>query len=173
MATFEELTDAQRLALAKAGHKLLHNPEVAGDAKRLLMKTDKSLRFPEIETADAVDGQLKKRDEKIEALENKLVQNEAQQRLAEKKAAAAARGLDWDEIQKAITERGIGSVDTAMEFVELTHRAATPTPAAYDEPVDVLPAASEKEFWANPQAATRKMAHQAIDELQQRRRAQR
>jgi hypothetical protein len=173
MATFEDLTDAQRLALAKAGHKLLQNPEVASDAKRLLMKADKSLRFPEIETADAIDGQLKKRDEKIEALENKLVQTEAQQRLAEKKAQAAARGLEWDDVQKAITERGIANVETAMEFVELTKRSAVPTPAAYDEPIDLIPAAAEKDFWANPQKAVREMAHQTIDELKARRMGQR
>lgn len=171
MATFEELTEAQKDALAKAGHKLFHNPEVSPDAKRLLMKADKSVRFPEIETSDQIGSELKKRDDKINELSQTLMQNEARRRLEEQRAAAIARGLDPAEVEKAITERGIGSWDTAMEFVELTHRAATPTPAAYDTPADVLP--TGKEFWDNPQKATREMAHKAVDELKARRQTQR
>lgn len=167
MATFEELTDAQRDALAKAGHKLFQNPEVSSEAKRLLMKADKNVRFPEIETSDQLGGELKKRDDKIDALTNELRQTEARRRLEEQRTAARGRGLDPAEVEKAITERGIGSWDTAMEFVELTHRAATPTPAAYDEPLDVMP--TGKEFWNNPEKATREMAHKAVDELKARR----
>lgn len=173
MATFEELTEEQRVALAKAGHKLFHNPEVSPDAKRLLMRADKNVRFPEIETDDRIDGKLKANQDQIKELQQQIMQTDARRMLEEQRAAARARGLDPADVEKAITERGIGSWDTAMEFVELQARAAVPTPAAYDEPGDIMPPATEKEFWANPQAATRKMAHQAVDELRKRRQAQR
>src|ERR1700685_1104552 len=129
MATFEELTEAQIASLAKAGFKMFHSsdPEVSNAAKRALMRADKSVKFADIDAADHVDGQLKKRDDKIDELTNEIRQNEARRRLEEQSAAARARGLDPDEVTKAISERHIASWDTAMEFVELTHRSAQPT----------------------------------------------
>lgn len=173
MATFEDATEEQKVALSKAGFKLFHSsdPEVREAARRALMKADTSVRFPEIETSDLVDGKMKESADQIKELQQQIMQTDARRMLEDQRAAARARGLDPAEVEKAITERGIANWDTAMEFVELTHRSAQPTPAAYDEPADVLP--QGKDFWDNPQKASRTMAHQAVDELMQRRKAQR
>jgi hypothetical protein len=171
VATFEQLTEEQRAALARVGHKLFHNPEVSKDAKRLLMKADPQVKFPEIQTEDAMDEKLIKRDDKIKELEQSIMQNEARQRLEERRKDARERGIDPEEVEKAMTERGIGKWETAMEFVELTHRSAPATAASIDAGNSTeLPPDAEKEFWKDPQGASRKMAHQAIDELAQRRR---
>jgi hypothetical protein len=172
MATFEQLTDEQRAALARVGHKLFHSPEVSKDAKRLLMKADPAVKFPEIETQDAVEKSLEKRDEKIQALENQIMQTEAQRRLDERRAEARAKGIDPEEVEKAMTERGIGKWETAMEFVELTHRSAPATASSIDNVglSTVMPADTEKEFWKDPAAWSRKEAHAVVDELQARRR---
>jgi hypothetical protein len=171
VATFEQLTDEQRAALARAAHSLFHNPEVSKDAKRLLMKANPAVKFPEIETQDAVEKSLEKRDEKIAGLEQQIMQSEARQRLEERRAAARARGLDPEEVEKAMTERSIGTYETAMDFVEMTHRAAPATAASVDVGLSTqTPPNDDKEFWQDPAGVSRKRAHEAIDELSARRR---
>jgi hypothetical protein len=171
VATFEQLTDEQRAALARAAHSLFHNPEVSRDAKRLLMKANPAVKFPEIETQDAVEESLKSRDKKIETLEQQIMQNEARQRLEERRAEARAKGIDPEEVEKAMTDRGIAKWETAMEFVELTHRSAPATAASVDMGLSTpTPPNDDKEFWQDPAGVSRKRAHEAIDELQARRR---
>jgi hypothetical protein len=169
MASFEDLTDAQKATLAAVGYRLFHNPEVSSAAKRLLMKADPKVKFPEIETQDAVESSLEKRDKKIEELEQRLIQESAERNLAKRHDEARARGLDPADVEKAIIERGIGKWETAMEFVELTQRAAAPTPASLNTGLSTVVPSEDKEFQKDPAKWANDEAHRVIDELRGRR----
>ena len=135
MANFEDMSEAQRNDLGKRLHGMLLNPDVAPQVKKLLQKTDPTLRFPELEVADAVQKELKERDEKISKLEAEQIRGGRRARRAERRAAASPEGLDPDEVEKAIVEKGITNWDTAVELVRLSKLAAPPTPAnAYQHP---------------------------------------
>jgi hypothetical protein len=169
MASFEDLTDAQKATLAAVGYRLFHNPEVSSAAKRLLMKADPKVKFPEIETQDAVESSLEKRDKKIEELEQRLIQESAERNLEKRHEEARARGLDPADVEKAIVERGIGKWETAMEFVELTQRAAAPTPASLNGVgLSTTIPSEDKEFQKDPAAWANRVAHDTIDELRGR-----
>ena len=168
MAGFEDLSDAQKLALAQAAHKLFQNPEVNKDAKRLLMKADPSVKFPEIETQDQFQSELTKRDDKIKELSDKQMEVAAQHRREAMHEQARERGLKPEDVEDAIVKKGIANWDTAMEYVELSQRAAPSTPASFESNLETPGA---KEMWKDPKKWAREQAHAAIDEISKRRNA--
>lgn len=174
MASFEQLTDEQRLNLARVGHRLLHNPEVSKDARRLLMKADPSVKFPDLEVEETMQSELAKRDKKIDEMSQSQMQEAAERRRESCRQQARDRGLDPDEVEKAITERGIVKWETAMEHVEMKNRLATPTPDAGSGgdggSSTRLPDGDDlKDFWNDPAAWANKQAHLAVDEIKQNR----
>jgi hypothetical protein len=166
MADFEQLSDAQRLALGRAAHKLFQNPEVSREAKKLLMKADPTVKFPEIETDDRIDKELKTRDEKIAELTNRQIEAEASARRRALHDQARAKGLKPEDVEDAIVKKGIANWDTAMEYVELSQQAAPATPASYDSTMKMP---DTKELWKDPAKWAREQTHAAIDEIQKRR----
>jgi hypothetical protein len=170
MPTFEELTDEQKLSLAKAGHRLFGNPDVSKKAKRLLMEADKSVKFPELEVEDAIEAKVAERDKKVEAPEAQMIQQAAEAARARKHKQARDAGLDPADVEKAIVDRGIGNWETAMEFVRLSNQAAAPTPDAGQGGSFNLPD-GKNEWWKDAKKKALSEAHAAIDELRGRRRA--
>jgi hypothetical protein len=178
MPKFEDLTDQQRTNLASASNQLLSNPETAREFKRLWMKANPQVRFPEIEQEQIVEKQFKSRDEKIEELSNKLLEQEADKRRQDKRQAAAARGLDPDAVENLIVERGksgrVIDYESAMELMELQQQAAAATPAtqSWQDPRNDAANKTIKEMLAsdNPGEIARRIAHETIDELRGRRR---
>jgi hypothetical protein len=170
VASFEELTDEQKLSLAKAGHALFGRPETSKKAKRLLMEADKSVRFPELEVEDAVNEGTKELREKVEQQEARLVQQAAEAARERKHKQAREAGLDPEDVEKAIVDRGIGNWETAMEFVRLSAQAAAPTNASSEAGRFELPD-GKNDWWKDPTKTARNAAHAAIDELRGRRRA--
>jgi hypothetical protein len=174
VATFEELTDEQRTRLGRIAHNLVSNkdPKVSQAAKRLISEAIPTIQFPELQVADAVDSKLADTKKQLDAMQAELMQANAQRLLDQKHTQARERGLDPAEVEEAITKKGIGNWDTAMEFVELTHRSAPATAASLNVGNStVLPDSEDKEFWKDPLGTARKLAHQTIDELKARRQA--
>lgn len=170
MPSFEELTDEQRLQLARAGYRLFHNPDVSQDAKRLLMKANPQVRFPDIEQEER-----KSRDEKIAELEHKQLEGEMNRRLEEKRAVARDRGLDPSEVEALVIERGkqgrVIDWESAMELLEYQKQTAAATPAGDDwKPGNRMPGIKEMLQSSDPAKIAREIAHQTIDELRGRRR---
>ena len=175
MASFEELTDEQRANLARVGYKLFHNPEVSKEAKRLLMKANPAVRFPEIEAETQVQEALKSRDDKIAELEAKQLEAEAFRRLEEKRASARDRGLDPTEVEALIVERGkagrLIDWESAMELLELQKQTAPASPSGDDfKAGNEMPGIKEMLQSSDPAKIARQIAHQTIDELRGRRR---
>jgi hypothetical protein len=171
MASLEDLTEEQRNNIVKRAtvlQKLLDNPEVSEEVKRAIMKTDKSVRFSEVIAKDEVSGTIKEQSKKIEELEQKMIQENAERNLERRHAEARERGLDPADVEKAIVERGIGKWDTAMEFVELSQRSAIPTPSSFN-PGNSTEIPDDKEFYKNPQQWATNKALEVIDELRGRR----
>jgi len=171
MASLEDLTEEQRTNIIKRAsvlQKLLDNPEVSEDVKRAIMKTDKSVRFSEVLAKDEVQGALEGQKKKIEELQQQMIEQNARAALEARHREARDRGLDPADVEKAIVDRGIGKWETAMEFVELTQRAAAPTPASMNYG-NSTPLPDEKEFYKDPEAWKNKTAHEVIDELRGRR----
>ena len=169
--SLENLTDVQRDNLAIAAQKLLNNAELSPQVKKLLMKADpQTYRFPEIEQEQVTQEREKKLNDKIEALEQKHIEESARRNLERKHAEAIARGLDPAEVEKAITEKHIGSWETAMEHVELSKRIAAATPSTFETVRrDVLP--DTKEIWGDRRKWAAAQAHSAIDDILKNRRA--
>ncbi len=166
MADFEQLSEAHRLALGRAAYKLFQNPEVSREAKKLLMKADATVKFPEIETDDRIDKELKSRDEQIKELATKQIEMEARARRETLHTQAREKGLKPEDVEDAIVKKGIANWDTAMEYVELSQQAAPSTPADYDSAMKMP---DTKELWKDPAKWARGETHKAIDELIKRR----
>lgn len=170
MPSFEELTDEQRAALSRVGYQLIHNPEVSRDAKRLLMKANPKVKFPEIENEERTNAALKERDEKLQALEQKLLEKEMQDRVEAKRQQCRERGLDPAEVENLIVERGkqnrLIDFESAMELVEAQKQIAAATPSSQGPQREL---SSIKELWENPGKWAREQTHAAIDELKKRR----
>lgn len=172
MGSLEDLSDEQRLNLARAANQVLTNPETSREFKRLWMKANPKVRFPEVEQDEQLAAQLKLRDDKIQELETKQLEQEAERRRQVKRDAAAERGLNPDEVEALIVERGkagrILDYESAMELLELQQQSAPVTPASDQSPT--RPLTSLKELWEDPAKWARDQTHAAIDELKKRRR---
>jgi hypothetical protein len=176
MPSFEELSDEQRAQLSRVGFQLFHNPEVSKEAKRLLMKANPKVRFPEIEAEETVNTAMKSRDEKIAEMEGKLLEQEMNRRLEEKRATARERGLDPADIEALIVERGkqnrVIDWESAMELLEYQKQSAAATPVGNTwKPANQLPGVKEMLESADPARLASENAHKIIDELRGRRRA--
>jgi hypothetical protein len=157
-----------KINLARLAHKLYSNPETSRDAKRLSVKADPTLRFPELETEDMLEKSNAKLREKQEELEQQLIQQNAQRELDRKHQIARERGLDPAEVEKAVIDHKIYNWDSAMQFVEMLHQSAPATPDAINgggNSTQMPTEQDEKELWANPAKWAEKQAHAAIDEL--------
>lgn len=163
MATFEELDEKAREGFARSMHKLLSNPEVSEDAKRLLMRADPSLKFPSVQAADAASAEFKKRDDRIGELEGKLIEQEARARLNALHQQARDRGLDPAEVEKVIEKYKMTDWTRAMELTEVLGRSA---PASAETPArEELPKDDQKKLWNDPDAFARDTAKKMLDEF--------
>jgi len=172
MASFEDMNDDAKLALARFAHTLIHrNPDIAREARKLAKKANPELRFPELETEERVNTELAARDKKIAELEAKQMEAAATQRREQKRAACIARGLDPDKVEALIIERSkqdrLIDFETAMELMEAQSQLAAASPANDQTPrrgaqPELM---QDKDLWNDPSGAAMKRTHAAIDEL--------
>lgn len=172
MPTFEEkwaaLNDSQRENLAKAGLRLFDNPDVSPKAKELLMKADPSVRFPEVLQANELTRIREENAENLRKLEQSQLEERAERNREKRWAEARDAGVDPEEVEKVIVEKGIAKWDAAVEFVQMRQRTATPTPAAYDTSRNFELPDGKNDWFKDPTKKARAEAHKAIDELRGR-----
>lgn len=164
--SLENYTEEQRANLARLGHTLLTNPEVAAQTKRLIKKVNPQAQFPDIDIEDRFETlkqeQQAQRDKDHEA-ERVRRSNEAYERT---RGAVVARGHKIEDVEKVMKDKGIANYDTAMELMEAQQQLAAPTA----ESLTSMQMPSEtKEIMKDPRGWSNRMAHGAIDELRKRR----
>jgi hypothetical protein len=166
MPSLEDLTDEQKINLARAANQVMSNPETSREFKRLWQKANPKIKFPELEQEDRFANELKTRDEKIAQLEAQQMEEAAQRNRAIKHQEARARGLDPDEVEKLVVEKKVMDWNAAMDFTEMQHSMAASTPSSAESAMK--PMTSIAELWNDPAGWARKETHKAIDDLHKR-----
>lgn len=126
--SLENVTEEQRLSLARAMQTLLNNPELARDTKKLLKKANPSLQFPDIDVEDKFEKfreEQGERDKKREEDDRVRRANENYEKLRGK---VLEKGFTVEEVEKVMKDKGIANYDTAMEYIEAQRQLAPPTP---------------------------------------------
>ena len=174
MAGFEELPDEQKLNLARFAHTLIHrNPDIAREARKLAKKANPDLRFPEIEAEERVNEQLKSRDKQIEEMQQQLMTQDVERRREAQRQSCRDKGLDPDEVEELIVERGkLGRTiqyEDAMELLKLQKQIAAASGPGGDGArpnrsitPDIM---NDKDLWQNPEKTANERTIAAIDEL--------
>lgn len=159
MPSLEDLTTDQLLAHARAlegSHNLLNtlsgNPETRTELQRLMKKVNPKLVIPEIDTADAVRGEMKVRDERIASLENKILEGEVRGRMERQRAAAQVKynlsDADLLEVEKLMIDpdpdKRVPGYESAARVFTAERQNAKPTPASFSPPVFTMP---ENDVW--------------------------
>jgi hypothetical protein len=119
---------------------LTKNPETRETIQRALKKLNPNLSIPEIDAKDAVRSELKVEVEKREALERRIMENEARDNVRERRAAIKAKyrlsDADVEGVEKLMVEdKDVNWTHDAAARVYLAQRqSATPTPATLIAP---------------------------------------
>ena len=131
---------------------LAQNPATRGDLQRLMKKANPSLVIPEIDAADAVRGEIRERDERINKLEQQMLEDKVRTRLEKQRADARSKynlsDADMSEVEKLMThedpEQRIPGYDAAARVFAASKQNTVPTHAAIAPPVYTMP---ENDVW--------------------------
>lgn len=144
--------ERQEFERAKARATLLtdliddSDPETSMAAKRLLKHKKPELRFPEIETADAVAAATKEMQAKNDELRQEILRNRAEAALQTEDEEIRKAQLDPVEVRKFMQEHGTTNLGLAIEVLQSRQALAAPTPSGF-EPVKIP---DLKEMWEDP-----------------------
>lgn len=124
--SFESLTpdEARQLRQAQDGAKLLNELLTHTDAntrraaQKLARQARPDLRFPELEASDAEERATAAAKAETDNLRKELEQERAARLKAEETARIRERGFDPELVYKAMTDRGIVNLDTALAMFE-------------------------------------------------------
>jgi hypothetical protein len=126
MAGIEDLSPADQQA-HKLGVMLLRkNPDIARRAKRLAREADPTLVVPELELEDQIAKGQEKNQEKIAELEQRLINQDVQQRRKAFREDCEKQGLDPTEVEKIVVDEKC-STATAIKVALLQRQTAEPT----------------------------------------------
>lgn len=159
-------------ALAALADSLSSNPKTREGFLLLTKAANPEASIPEIDIPRRIQGLVQPYVEKITALEAKITDREARDKIEEKRRSLGVSREELDAIEKVMIDKGIANHETAREFIAAQSRVAEPTPASTSRMYrpagkDFLPSMNVDE--ARAQALT--MAHQVVDELRGRRAA--
>ena len=150
--SLEDLSPEQKqaLALGDLAKKLVANPETGAQMKRLLMKGDPKIRFPEVELEDTIAKAQEKTSERVKELEAKLAQQEAERRQEKLHSKVKEAGLELEPVLKLMEKHGLASTpenyDLAIKVLRQDAQVAEPTTSA----LAPLEMPDTKEMWADP-----------------------
>lgn len=147
---FESLTEAEKAELkrerdaAKLLHELLTdgNADNRKSAMRLARQKRPDLRFPELEADEAEQRARTASSEEVKSLRQELEQERAQRLKAEEMSRIRERGFDPEAVYKAMAEKGIVSLDTALAVFEAEQQLAESTAGSvrkFRNPADDVP----------------------------------
>jgi len=158
------MTQEQRESAAL--RKLFNHPELGREAKRLYKKVEPTAKFDDIDLEDKIAAETKKQQEKIESLEQQMLERDVRARREENHRLIREAGLDVETVEKCMTEEKILKYETAINYLKGQSALAPPTPA------NVTPIRmpdNMAEIQKNPSAWARGEAFKAINELRAKR----
>ncbi len=170
--SLEDLNPQERAYLA-AAKILFENPDVAKDAKRLLIKAkpESRVNFPDIAMQDEIAAQRAEIDKQVKELADQRAKDEVERRVEKQRAALRDQGVDVEALETFMKENEIYSYDKAAKIFKQVNQPATATPASLVRNMQANADAQVKAFWKDPVKAAREEAAAAIDELRGRRSA--
>ncbi len=166
MSSLEEMTEAERNS--EVLKRMMNHPELGSEAKRLWKKIEPKARFPELEIEDKVSAATKELQEKINALEQKGIEDRVRANREANHKKITDAGFDVAQVEKVMTDEHIADYDTAVKYLRGQNALAPPTPQAITPirmPDDL------KDIQKNPAAWARGKAFEAINELKAKRQA--
>jgi hypothetical protein len=164
VASLEDLTEDQRNSIALK--RMMNHPELGREAKRLWKKIEPTARFPELETEELINANSKANNERIESLETQLRESEVLRRREGNRKLVAEAGLDFDAVEKVMTDEKILKYETAIKFMQGQNALAPPTPQSV---TPIRMPDEMKDIAKNPTAWARAKAYEAINELKAKR----
>ena len=127
-----ENVSPEDLELARIARELAAGKDTRKDFLRLLKKHNPAQPIPELDTEQAMLDFAKPQLEKLDKLERRFIEKEAENRVLEKRAALRDQGFSKDDvaaIEKLMVEKQIPSHETAAEHFRMSKQLATPTAA--------------------------------------------
>jgi len=162
--SLEDMSEAERNS--EVLKRMMNHPELGNEAKRLWKKIEPKARFPELEIDDRVTAATKELQEKIDALEAKGLEERVRANREANHKMIREAGLDVEQVEKVMTDEKIAKYETAINYLKGQHALAPPTP---DSVTPIRMPDDLKDIQKNPAAWARAKAHEAINELKQRR----
>lgn len=171
--SLENLSPDARDELAALAQQLAENPKTRRDFLRMTKQVKPDLPIPELDIEDYTNRAVSKSDERVQALEAKLAEKDAQTELDRRRQSLMKKGLidsedDVGEVEKIMLERGITNHETAAEYHQWMKQAATPTPSSYNP--STISKFDLSNYWKNPVTAARNEAAKALNDLRKRNR---
>jgi len=172
--SLENLTPEQRaeLNVGRLTKQLLTNPETREATARLLKKADSTLHFPDLEATDLARKSDEKSQERIAALEQRLLERDAKTALEKQHARIRDAGLDVKMVNELMEKHGIPPTEDGygliIELVQQRQQLAEPTPETF-APYRIP---DLKEMWADPVKWREEQGYKVLNEMiAQRKRA--
>jgi len=154
--------------LAALSKRLSEDPATRKQFLRLTKQVHPDLPVPEIEMEEAVNARASVAEQKVAQLEAKLRQREVKDELTKRRNSLKEKGYVQSddeilEIEKLMTEKGIGNHETAADYWRHMKQSAIPTPSGF--PAPVMSKFDIKGYMKNPVGAARENAAAALAEL--------
>lgn len=162
--SLENLSPQER-AYLNAGKALLDNPDVARDAKRLLIKAAPGTKFADIELEDRISVREAELKKQADALEERLNKDSLERKIEGERQKIRDAGGDVAAVEAFMKENELYSYDKAWKIFQKVNVPADPTPSSL---IHEMKGADAKEIWKNPTEWARTEAKRALDEMRGR-----
>ena len=168
--SLENLSEGEIRELALLAKELHDNPSTRSEALRLTKKIRQDLPIPELDLQDKVEKNREAMQNKIDALEAKLRENDARKTLEERRRSLKENGKvtsddEIKEVEKIMVEKKIADHETAADYFNWMKQAEVDKPTPIFQGSPVLNNFDLKNYFKNPQNAARENAMQALTEL--------
>lgn len=164
MSSLEDMTQAERESIAF--RKLMNDPEVGIQAKRLYKKVVPDAKFADLDIEDKFTERESKLQKRMDEMEEKDMERRVKEQRELNHKMLRDRGLDPTVVEKVMTDEKIMNYDTAAKYIESQNRNSAPSPG------NVTPISmpdNAKEIAKNPAAWARTEAFKALNELKAKR----
>lgn len=154
--------------LAALSKRLSEDPSTRKEFLRLTKRVHPDLPVPEIEMEDAVEKRVRAAEDQVSKLQAQLKSRDVREELTKRRNNLKSKGFaqsddDILEIEKLMTEKGIGNHETAADYWQKSRETAVPTSNGFPRPV--MAQFDIKGYMKNPIGAARENAVAALAEL--------
>jgi hypothetical protein len=164
MSDLENMTDEERNRLASTMNSLLKDPALRKETLTLVKKKNPNAVLPELDQDAALTKLREEQQEEMKKLTEKVEKDAIERQWADLRRSWKERGLDPDLVQKTMTEKKIADPETAISFLQMESRMATPTPSQMSQAGRMKLPEEFKNLMKDPKSNL-DVAHAAIDDL--------